>query len=95
VDLIIGAVNKNSSKRGNKDRPSSWSNTDFGWITSGCSKFKGSKMIVATTIECKDLERFWELKEESKENLESEICEENFTKTTHRLFGTICCEESL
>jgi len=29
------------------------------------------------------LERFWESEEESVEDLESEICEENFTKTTH------------
>jgi len=29
------------------------------------------------------LERFWELEEESKEDLESNIWEENFTKTIH------------
>jgi len=33
-------------------------NTDFGWIVSGCTKSKGSNSVVATTIECKDLERF-------------------------------------
>jgi len=76
VDLIIGAdlIIKIDNLLGE--------NTDFGWIVSGCTKSKGSYTVVATTIECKDLVRFRELEEESKEDLESEICKENFTKTT-------------
>ncbi|XP_052858322.1 uncharacterized protein LOC128266097 [Drosophila gunungcola] len=90
VDLIIGAdlytdilqsgVVKINGLLGQK--------TDFGWIISGCKKSKGQKTIVATTIELKDMDRYWEVEDEDKNDIESEICENNFIKTTK--IDTLC-----
>jgi len=37
---------------------------------------------VATTIVVQDLKRFWELENEDKNDIETEVCENNFNKTT-------------
>ncbi|XP_032569851.1 uncharacterized protein LOC116800206 [Drosophila sechellia] len=86
IDLIIGAdvythilqngVIKIDGLLGQK--------TDFGWIVSGCKKSKGKETIVATTIEIKELDRYWEVEEEEKDDIESEICENKFIKTTKK-----------
>jgi len=84
VDVIIGAdLYTQILKKGMaKINGLFGHNTDFGWIISGCTKSKGNHSIVATTIEVQDLERFWELENEDKNDIETEICENNFNKTT-------------
>jgi len=57
-------------------------NTELGWVVSGCTKSKGNAVITATTIEVKNLERFWEIEDEDKENEEAEFCEKHFTETS-------------
>jgi len=84
VDVIIGAdLYTQILKKGMaKINGLFGHNTDFGWIISGCTKSKGNHSIVATTIEVQDLERFWELENEDKNDIETEVCENNFNKTT-------------
>lgn len=58
--------------------------TIFGWTVSGCTKSKGSQSIVATSIELKHMDRYWEVDEENNNDLEAEICETNFKKYTKK-----------
>jgi len=61
--------------------------TNFRWIVSGCKKSKGKEAIVATAIELKDIIRYLEVEEEHKNYVESELCENNFTRTTRKDSG--------
>jgi len=61
--------------------------TNFRWIVSGCKKSKGKEAIVATAIELKDIIRYLEVEEEDKNYVESELCENNFTRTTRKDSG--------